>query len=545
MKLLDLPPAEATGTLLAHAQNGKLDGKPVRLKKGTLLSAAEIAALQAGGHASITVARLDAGDVHEDEAALRLARAVCGLNVRVEAPFTGRANLFAQKAGLFLPDADLVDRINRCDPSMTLATLPPHTAVEAGRMVATVKIIPFAVPGALLQSCSATAAGGALSVAGFRAARVGLIATRLPTLRDKVMDKTRKVLEGRLEASGSTVLEEIRTAHEIRAVADAISRLAAKNPDLIVLVGASAMIDADDVLPQALRCAGGSVSCVGMPVDPGNLLFLGELAGRPVIGAPGCARSPVENGFDWVLNRVLAGIPVTAADISAMGVGGLLMEIVSRPQPRERAPRHDADAPEIAALLLAAGQSKRMGANNKLIAEVDGMPLVRHVAEAAHSVLGGGLTVVTGAQKERVEAALEGIEKQIVFNPEFGEGLSTSLRSGIQVLAGRAEPPDGVLVLLGDMPRISPDIIRRLVAAFDPATGREIIVPTDRGKRGNPVLWSARFLNALAGIQGDTGGRHLIGEFAEFVHEVEIGPAASFDLDTPEQMRRAGGRFQD
>nr|WP_306267489.1 molybdopterin-binding/glycosyltransferase family 2 protein [Pararhizobium sp. IMCC3301] len=545
MKLLDLPPADATGTLLAHSQDGELDGKKVRLKKGTLLSAQDIAALQARGHASITVAQLDAQDVHEDEAALRLARAVCGPHMRVDQPFTGRANLFAQKAGLFLADADLVDRINRCDPSMTLATLPPYTAVEAGRMVATVKIIPFAVPGAVLQSCIGAASDGALSVAGFRAARVGLVATRLPTLREKIMDKTRKVLAGRLEASGSTVFEEIRTPHETAAVANAISLLADKNADLIVLVGASAMIDADDVLPQALRRAGGTVLHVGMPVDPGNLLFLGELAGRPVIGAPGCARSPVENGFDWVLNRILAGIPVRAEDISAMGVGGLLMEIVSRPQPRELELSQYTGSPRIAALLLAAGQSKRMGANNKLIAELDGMPLVRHVAEAVRNALGADLTVVTGAQPEQIEAALEGIEKQIVFNPEFDRGLSTSLRTGIQALASRTSPPDGVVVLLGDMPLISQDVILKLIAGFDPAQGREIIVPTDRGKRGNPVLWSARFLNALSGIQGDTGGRHLIGEFAEFVHEVEIGPAASFDLDTPEQMQRVGGRFQD
>ena len=130
MKLLDVPLADTIGTLLAHAQDGELDGKTVRVKKGTLLSAEDIAVLQARGHASITVARLDAEDVHEDEAALCLARAVCGPNVRVDQPFTGRANLFAQKAGLFLPNADLVDRINRCDPSMTLATLPPYTAVE-------------------------------------------------------------------------------------------------------------------------------------------------------------------------------------------------------------------------------------------------------------------------------------------------------------------------------------------------------------------------------------------------------------------------------
>ncbi|MEH6726549.1 MAG: NTP transferase domain-containing protein, partial [Hyphomicrobiales bacterium] len=339
--------------------------------------------------------------------------------------------------------------------------------------------------------------------------------------------------------------EEIRTAHDIGEVSEAIRSLAAQNCDLILLFGASAMIDAEDVLPQALRVAGGSVDYVGMPVDPGNLLFLGDFSGIPVIGAPGCARSPVENGFDWVLNRILAGIPVGGAQIAAMGVGGLLMEIVSRPQPRELETVAVNKPPKIAALLLAAGQSKRMGPNNKLIAEVDGKPLIRHVADAAIGALGEDLTIVTGAQPEQVVAALDGLPVQTIFNPDFDQGLSTSLRAGIQALARRDTKPDGVLVLLGDMPRISQEIVKQLVAAFDPEKGRQIIVPTDAGKRGNPVLWSTRFLDALTGIQGDTGARHLIGEYAEFVYEVEVGRAASFDLDTPDQMKQAGGRFTD
>lgn len=545
MRLLDLPLSEAFGTLLAHAQDGLVDGNPVRLKKGTLLSLEDIGALEAKKHTSVTVAKLDVGDVHEDEAAYTLAMAVCGNNVRVAAPFTGRANLFAQKAGLFVPDTSLVNQINSCDPSLTLATLPSHTAVEAGRMVATVKIIPFAVPGQVLHTCLHAVTRDAVSVASFRSAQVGLIATRLPTLKDSILDKTRAVLEARLAPSGSELSHENRTAHEVLEVSEAIRSLSEQNCDLILLFGASAMIDAEDVLPQALRRAGGFIEYVGMPVDPGNLLFLGEIAGIPVIGAPGCARSPVENGFDWVLNRILAGVQVGAAEIAAMGVGGLLMEIVSRPQPRQVETISVSQPPNIAALLLAAGQSKRMGPNNKLIAEVEGKPLIRHVADAAVGALGDDLTVVTGSQPDQVSAALEGLSVTTIFNPDFEQGLSTSLRAGIRALAQRKALPDGVLVLLGDMPQISQDIVKQLVAAFDPENGRHIIVPTDSGKRGNPVLWSARFLDALTGIQGDTGARHLIGEYSEFVYEVEVGRAVSFDLDTPDQMKQAGGRFTD
>ena len=126
-----------------------------------------------------------------------------------------------------------------------------------------------------------------------------------------------------------------------------------------------------------------------------------------MLGAPGCARSPKENGFDWILMRLLAGLPVTRADITGLGVGGLLMEIVTRPQPRA------VPVPEtgrrIAGLVLAAGRSTRMGGPNKLLAEIDGKPLVRIAAEQALASRASPVIVVTGHQRERVERALAGL----------------------------------------------------------------------------------------------------------------------------------------
>src|SRR5262249_57563189 len=104
---------------------------------------------------------------------------------------------------------------------------------------------------------------------------------------------------------------------------------------LVLIFGASAIPDRRDVIPAAIEAAGGNVEHFGMPVDPGNLMLIGSAAGRAVLGAPGCARSPKENGFDWILARLLCGLPVRRSDITGMGVGGLLMEIVTRPQPRE------------------------------------------------------------------------------------------------------------------------------------------------------------------------------------------------------------------
>jgi molybdenum cofactor cytidylyltransferase len=236
-------------------------------------------------------------------------------------------------AGILLVDKEAVDGINRIDEAITAATLPAFKPVVKGEMIGTVKIIPYAVPDATL-SRALEASGGGLRVAPYARRRVGVISTLTPGLKTSVVDKTVQVLETRLAPADAFVADEARVEHDQDMLAGTIRRQVADGAELIVVFGASAIADRRDVIPAALEQAGGRVEHFGMPVDPGNLLLVGSLDGRPVIGAPGCARSPKENGFDWVLQRLLADVPVTRADITGLGVGGLLMEIVSRPQPR-------------------------------------------------------------------------------------------------------------------------------------------------------------------------------------------------------------------
>lgn len=332
MKFGPEPAALTAGALAAHT----IRAGDLVVRKGTAITPEAAARLAAAGLEAVVVARPDPGDVGEDEAAFRIAEYLAGENVRVEPPFTGRANLFAAEPGILLIDRAGIDRLNAVDEAVTAATLPEHKPVVAGEMVGTVKIIPYAVPGSVLENAlrAATADRPLLSVAPYRRGRVAVVSTLLPGLKPSAVEKTVRVLGQRLAPAGAAMVSERRVAHGVEPLQAELARAAGAAPDLIVVFGASAIADRRDVIPAALEAAGGRVEHFGMPVDPGNLLLVGSLGGTPVLGAPGCARSPKENGFDWVLQRLLAGLPVTRADIVRMGVGGLLMEIGSRGQPR-------------------------------------------------------------------------------------------------------------------------------------------------------------------------------------------------------------------
>ncbi len=537
MKFGERPLRECLDAVLAHSL--KTDG--LVLKKGTRLTHEHIKRLEEASVASLTVAVLDADDVSEDDAARLIATAIGGDAVKVERAFTGRANLFAAQAGVLCVDRAAVDALNSIDPAITFACLPQHAPVEAGRMVATVKIIPYGVAGALVERALDAVRGvrPLLRVAPYRPFKTAVISTTLPSLKPKTIDKTLRITRDRLAPAGAEIVTDVRVPHTAEATAAALRDAKAEGAELLIVFGASANVDRGDVVPSAIEDAGGRVEHFGMPVDPGNLLVLGDLDGTPIIGAPGCARSPRENGFDWVLQRTLAGLDVSADDLAGMGVGGLLMEIVSRPQPRVQAPRAAAaPRPEVAAIVLAAGRSTRMGGPNKLLATIDGEPLVRIAVRAAMNSRAGPVTVVTGHMRDQVEAALQDFDVKLVHNEDYREGLSTSLRTGIGAIPASA---DAAVVLLADMPRITPQTIDRLIDAYDPGAGALIVVPTVKGKRGNPVLWSRRYFDKLLAIKGDVGARHLIGDNPEAVVEIELDDTIHLDLDTPQALRKAGG----
>lgn len=327
----EVPLDKALGAILAHSE--AVPGG--RLRKGIVLGAEDLATLRGAGLSRVTVARLGAGDLGEDEAAGRLAAALvpdpAGQGLGISPAFTGRVNLNAAIAGIVELDADAIHRMNLVHPSVTLATLPHLQRVTPGTLVGTVKIISYGVEGAAVEAAAA-AARAALRIRPVQLREAGLILTDAPGLEPKLIDKGRRAIEARLRALGMRLVRVERVPHDVAAIAGALRGLPG---DLALILTGTATSDLHDTAPEAVRAAGGVVHRFGMPVDPGNLLFHGHQGGRPVIGLPGCARSPALNGADWVLERHACGLPPSDADIAAMGVGGLLKEIPLRPQLRE------------------------------------------------------------------------------------------------------------------------------------------------------------------------------------------------------------------
>ncbi len=331
-----VPLDQALGAILAHS----VPLGDSRLRKGCLLTANDLARLRDAGLQRVVVARLGPQDLAEDQAATVLAQALMpdpvGQGLQATVAFNGRVNLNAVGPGVVEVDAAAVLALNRVDPAITLATLAPLTRVVAGTLVGTVKIIAYAVDGAALtRACAAARAALRVRPVVMRAAV--LILTEVPGQDPKLSVKGARVIGARLRALGMDLAAVQVVAHDEAALA-AACRAAVEDGaggDMVLILTGSATSDLYDVAPQAVRAAGGVVERFGMPVDPGNLLFLGALAGRPVVGLPGCARSPALNGADWVLERLACGIAVSGDDIAAMGVGGLLKEIPIRPQLRE------------------------------------------------------------------------------------------------------------------------------------------------------------------------------------------------------------------
>ena len=238
MKFGPTPLDEARGAILAHTL--RLPGRVI--KKGTALSEADLDAMRTANLREVIAATLQAGDVPEDEAAERLAQAMMAPLLAKSRAATGRVNLLADAPGLLVLDVAAIGRLNALDESITIATLPNHTLVSAREMLATIKIIPFAVPGPVLAVAEAMlrSGGPSLRIMPLKPLKVGLVVSELPGLKQSAMEGAAEVTGARVEALQGSMLPVERVRHETPAIADALARLRRAGAELLLIAGCRA-----------------------------------------------------------------------------------------------------------------------------------------------------------------------------------------------------------------------------------------------------------------------------------------------------------------
>jgi molybdenum cofactor cytidylyltransferase len=332
-----VPLEEAEGRILGHNVAGA-DGVPA-LRKGRALSAADVETLRALGRRVVYVAELGASDVDENAAARRVAEAARGAGLRLSGTSGGRVNLVADALGVLRLEPARLAAVNEVE-GVTFATLAAPVAVRPGQLVATVKVLPYALPDEAVRRAEAAAgeSGALLRVDALPARRVGLILTGSASARERVERDFDAPLRARVEALGSTLETVAFVTLEDEAgeaaLAEALGRCAPSGIGLVLLAGETAIVDRHDIAPRAIEKSGGELACFGAPMDPGNLLLLAYMGEVPILAVPGCARSRKPNVVDWVLPRLLAGERLTRGEIVALGHGGLLEDVPERPMPR-------------------------------------------------------------------------------------------------------------------------------------------------------------------------------------------------------------------
>ncbi len=522
MKFQSVDVAQARGHILAHSI--KVAGGT--LKKGSVITDVDTSLLSDAGQHFVTVAMLEQGDVVEDQAVQMLADAFTGANMQATSPVAGRINLIAQCDGVLSLCPETIEAFNTVHETITIATLPNYTRVRKGMLLATLKIISYAVRDVLLRRSAGLINDKTFKVHGFKVRSCDVILTKTKGFKSTLLTKAESVIKNRVAPLGL----EVNSCSVVRHTEDAVSE-AIQNScnDMVLILGASATSDRHDVVPTGVVAAGGTVTRFGMPVDPGNLLVLAEHKGRPVVGLPGCARSPALNGVDWVLERLCADLPVETDDIAKMGVGGLLKEIPDRIQPRLKKIEPNSGATII---MLAAGRSKRMRGDDKLLRTVNGIPLLRHCTQTALNSDAKNCVVVIGKDADEHRKALVGMSVTIVEATDADLGMSASLRAGLLALD---HTPKSVFVAFSDMPDLTTDHFNTLINMYNTLEGSPILCPvTQNGSRGHPVLFDAAYLENLTALEGDVGAKSILKSVPDAVHEVQMDDAVIMDLDTPE-----------
>ena len=534
MKIEYLDPNKSKGSILAQTYN--LSGRT--LSKGTHVSEEILELLNRENVKNILCAVPHEDDIHEDSAAEAISKALDENQLYAEEASTGRVNFRTPALSIVRYNRELIKKINLVDESIAFSIVEHNQLLAKNDLIATLKIIPFFVSKRYIeQVVSLIAKNEIFKVHRLEEKKVELIQTYYDWQKRSIFKATSNVTSSRLDALGCPLQKETLIPHDHKSLCSEIKSSVDSGAQVLLISGASAITDRSDHIPKAILSVGGEIIQYGLAVDPGNLLLIGKIGNTTIIGMPGCARSPKLNGFDWVLQLLMANIPINKEELADMGAGGLLMEIASRPLPRALAKSAKKREKKIMGIILAAGNSSRMGKDNKLLRNIGGASLVRNTAvEMLKSDL-DSCSIVLGYQSDKVAAVIKDLNINLILNPFWEEGQASSLKAALNTLDSSYSD---LLVMLGDLPGVKSKHINKIIEEHLLANNRKskITIPSFNGKKGNPVIWGKSFFPDLSNLEGDVGGRTLFDQHPAAINLLVMEDKAVItDTDTPEDFK--------
>ena len=319
-----IPVEEAVGLRLAHDITEIIPGghKGPLFKRGHLIAEEDVPRLLDVGKAHIYIMELAPDELHEEDAARRLAQAAAGAGLSLSDPSEGRVNLVAEQDGLLEVDEELLFRFNELG-DLILATLPSGEFVGEGTVVGGTRTIPIVVKEELVARAEALCKDGSIvSVTAMPAKKVYLLVTGSEVFTGRIKDGFEPAVRKKVEGMGSTLEPATLAPDDPDVIAGHIKGFAAKGAE-IILVSGGMSVDPDDLTPEGIRRSGADVVSHGFPVLPGSMFLMSYLGEIPVLGLSGCVLHDPVTAFDYMLPKLLAGTRVTREDILRMGHGGL------------------------------------------------------------------------------------------------------------------------------------------------------------------------------------------------------------------------------
>ena len=533
MKIEHLDPKESEGSILAQSYN--LSER--KLSKGTRVSKAIVELLNKENIKTILCAVPHENDLDEDAAAEAISNAIDRNRLYAEEASTGRVNFRTPALGVVRYNRELIKKINLVDESIAFSIVEHNQLLAKNDLIATLKIIPFFVSKIYVEQVVALLSKHEIfKIHRLEEKKVGFIQTYYDWQKKSIFKATSNVTRSRLDALGCLLEKETLIPHDHESLCSEIKSSLDSGAQVLLISGASAITDRSDYIPKAILSVGGEIIQYGLAVDPGNLLLIGQIGSTTVIGMPGCARSPKLNGFDWVLQLLMANIPINKEELADMGAGGLLMEIASRPLPRALSKSVNKREKKIMGVILAAGNSTRMGKDNKLLRNVGDASLVRNTAVEMLKSDVDSCSIVLGYQSDKVAEEIKDLNINLILNPLWQEGQASSLKAALNTLD---DTYSDLLIMLGDLPGVKSRHINRVIEEHLLTNNRrsKITIPSFNGKKGNPVIWGRSFFPDLSNLEGDVGGRALFNHHPAAINLLDMDdPAVVTDTDTPEDF---------